>query len=93
MHNSHSSPAAFELNTTQAMTGAVLVAAGTMIGLAGAIIGGHALMMAASRWFGDLEVPPTEVVRHKWAQTKAATHAGATAWHGANGVRAHSGRA
>ena len=94
MHNSHSSPAAFQLNTTQAMTGAVLVAAGSLIGIAGAIIGGHAMVMAlASRWFGELEVPPTEVVKHKWSQTKAATQAGATAWHGTNGVRAHSARA
>jgi hypothetical protein len=93
MHNSNSSPAPFQLNTTQAMTGGVLVAAGSLLGIAGAIIGGHAMVMAASRWFGELEVPPTEVVKHKWNQTKAATHAGATAWHGTNGVRAHSARA
>jgi hypothetical protein len=93
MHNSYSSSAGFQINTTQAMTGGVLIAAGSLIGIAGAIIGGHAMVMAASRWFGELEVPPTEVVKHKWNQTKAATHAGTQAWHGTNGVRAHSARA
>lgn len=93
MHNSYSSSAGFQVNTTQAMTGGVLVAAGSLIGIAGAIIGGHAMVMAARRWLGELEVPPTDVVKHKWSQTKAATQAGALAWHGTNGVRAHSARA
>lgn len=93
MQNSYSSSAGFQMNTTQAMTGGVLVAAGSLIGLAGAIIGGHAMYSAALRWFGELEVPPTEAVKQKWNQTKAATQAGATAWHGTNGVRAHSARA
>jgi hypothetical protein len=93
MQNSQSSPAGFELNKTQAMTGAVLVAAGSLIGLAGAIIGGHAMYSAACRWFGELEVPPSEVIKHKWHQTKAATQAGAVAWHGANGLHAHSAHA
>jgi hypothetical protein len=91
MQNSNMS-AGFQMNSTQAMVGAVLVGAGCMIGMAGAIIGGHALMSAANRWFRELEVPPQDVVKHKWSQTKAATQAGAQAWHSANGVHAHSAR-
>jgi hypothetical protein len=92
MHNSHSSPAGVQMNKTQVMVGASLLGAGSMIGMAGAIVGGHALLFATLRWLRDLEVPPTEVVRHKWSQTKAATTAGAQAWHTSNGMPAHSSR-
>jgi Mn2+/Fe2+ NRAMP family transporter len=90
MHNSHSSMTGFQLNSTQTMVGAVLVGAGALIGLCGAIVGGHALFSASRRWFRELDVPPGEVVKHKWEQTKAATMAGAHAWHSANGIHAHS---
>ena len=93
MHNSHSSSAVFQLNTTQAMVGAVLVGAGSLIGMAGALVGGLAVLNGARRWPRELDVPPTEVVKHKWSQTKAATQAGAQAWHGSDGIHAHSGRA
>jgi hypothetical protein len=92
MQNGQSSSAGFQLNSTQAMVGAVLVGAGSLIGMVGAIIGGQALISAMGRWFNELEVPPHEVVKHKWSQTKAATQAGAQAWHSADGVHAHSGR-
>jgi hypothetical protein len=92
MQNSHSSLAGFQMNTTQAMVGAVLVGAGCVVGMAGAIIGGQALISAMGRWFHELDVPPHEVVKHKWSQTKAATHAGAQAWHSANGMHATSAR-
>jgi len=93
MHNSPSSSAGFQLNNTQATVGAVLFGAGCLVGLAGAIIGGHAMFTACQRWFGELEVPPSEVVKHKWDQTKAATLAGAHAWHSADGMHAHSSHA
>jgi hypothetical protein len=92
MQNSQDSSAGFQLNSTQAMVGAVLVGAGCVIGMAGAVIGGSALMSAINRWFHELEVPPQEVVKHKWSQTKAATQAGAHAWHSSNGMHAHSAR-
>jgi len=93
MHNSPSSPAGFQINRTQATVGAVLLGAGCLVGMAGVIIGGQALIAACQRWFNELEVPPGEVVKHKWDQTKAATLAGAHAWHSANGVHAHSSHA
>jgi hypothetical protein len=93
MHNKQNSAAGFQMNTTQVVVGGVLIGAGCLIGLAGAIVGGHAMVSGMQRWFRELEVPPTEVVKHKWGQARAATMAGAQAWHGANGVHAHSGRA
>ena len=52
------------------------------------------MMSACRRWFQELEVPPSDVVRHKWGQTKAATMAGAHAWqHHNNGIPAHSSHA
>jgi hypothetical protein len=90
MHNSDSSSAGFQVNSTQVMVGAVLLGAGCMLGVAGMIIGSGALISSCSRWLRELEVPPTQVVRHKWDQTRAATTAGAQAWHSANGIQAHS---
>jgi hypothetical protein len=90
MHNSQSSLAGFQVNSTQVMVGAVLLGAGGLIGMAGLIVGGHAMISSTRRWFRELEVPPTEVVKHKWDQTKAATMAGAQAWHTSNGMHAQS---
>jgi hypothetical protein len=93
MQNTQSFTPAIKVNSTQAVVGAVLVGAGCLMGMAGAIVGGHAILSATRRWFRELEVPPTEVVKHKWNQTKAASTAGAQAWHGSNGMKAHSARA
>jgi hypothetical protein len=90
MHNTDSSSAGFQVNNTQVMVGAVLLGAGCMLGIAGMIIGSHALVSSCSRWLRELEVPPTQVMRHKWDQTRAATMAGAHAWHSSNGIQAHS---
>jgi hypothetical protein len=81
MKNSQQSSGEVQLNTTPMIVGVALVAAGGLIGLAGVIIGGSALLSATRKWLGELEVPPSDVVKHKWDQTKAATTAGATAWH------------
>jgi hypothetical protein len=75
-----SSSSSFELNTTPIFVGAALIGAGTLIGVTGLILGGTAMISATRKWLGELEVPPTEVVKHKLGQTKAATAAGASAW-------------
>lgn len=86
----YTSPA-FQLNKTTMMTGAVLVGAGGLIGLIGVIVSGTAMASACRQWLRDLEVPPSEVVKHKWGQTKAAAAAGSGAWQQHNGVhRAHA---
>jgi hypothetical protein len=82
---------AFRLNNSQMAAGAVLAGAGTLLGIAGVIVGGSALLSAARRWFMELDVPPTEVAKHRLNQTKAATIAGARAWQQhPNGVPARS---
>ncbi|HKD88126.1 MAG TPA: hypothetical protein VKB62_06300, partial [Streptosporangiaceae bacterium] len=67
----------FKVNSTPMIVSACLVGAGSMIGIAGMIVGGTAMMSAARQWFRELEVPPSEVVKQKFGQTKAATAAGA----------------
>ena len=76
----------FQLHKAPMITGAALMGAGGLIGLVGMIVGGTALAQACRQWFRDLEVPPGEVMKHKWSQTKAATSAGASAWQQHNGM-------
>ena len=77
----------FQVNTTPIVIGAALIGAGALIGICGMIVGGTALASATSKWVRELEVPPTEVAKHKWHQAKAATTAGATAWQQHNGMQ------
>ncbi len=81
----------FRMDATPLIIGASLVGVGAMLAMAGALIGGRALVAATRRWMRELEVPPSDVARHKWDQTRAAATASARAWHGHNG--AHAGRA
>ncbi|HTZ92741.1 MAG TPA: hypothetical protein VMB74_10130 [Streptosporangiaceae bacterium] len=80
MNNGNSYQAGgFKMNTPM-IVGACLIGAGSLIGLTGMIIGGTAMISAARQWFQELDVPPSEVVKQKYGQTKAATAAGASAW-------------
>jgi hypothetical protein len=82
---------AFQPNRSSVVTGAVLIGVGGLIALTGIIVSGSALASACRKWLRDLEVPPSEVVKHKWDQTKAATAAGTAAWQQHNGIqRAHA---
>jgi hypothetical protein len=88
MDNTQNSPSGkFQLNSAPMVVGAVLIGVGGLIGMSGLIVGGTALMSATRRWFRELEVPPSEAVKHKLGQTRAATVAGATAWQHHNGVQ------
>jgi len=81
MNNGNSYQAGgFKVNSTPMIVGACLIGAGSMIGIAGMIVGGAAMMSAARQWFRELEVPPSEVVKQKFGQATAATAAGASAW-------------
>jgi len=75
--NSNSWP---ELRTGPLITGAVLVGAGTLIALAGLAVGGSHLLAATRRWIREMDVPPAELAKMKWAQAKNAASAGAAAW-------------
>ena len=74
-----------ELRTGPIITGAALVGAGALIALAGLAVGGTHLFAATRRWIQQMDVPPSEQARIKWAQAKSAA-AGTAAWH--NGVSA-----
>jgi hypothetical protein len=87
-----SAPNGFQLNTTPVIVGAALVGAGALLAATGVAIGGRAVFAATNRWLRELEVPPGEVARHKWDQTRAAATAGARAWQQHDGVSAHGRR-
>ena len=78
-----------ELRTGPIVTGAALFGAGALIALAGLAVGGSHLFSATRRWIREMETPPSEQARIKWAQAKTAAAAGAAAWQ--NGVSAHQG--
>ena len=57
-----------------------MIGVGTLIALAGLAIGGGHLVTATRRWINEMEVPPSEQARLKWAQARAAYAASASAW-------------
>jgi len=59
---------------------AVLVGAGTLIVLTGLAVGGAYIASATRQWVKEMETPPSELARQKWAQARAAAAAGASAW-------------
>ena len=87
MDNGSSYSNSFPLNGTSMVTSACLIGAASIIGITGMMVGSVALCTAARQWFRELEVPPGEVMKHKWGQTKAATMAGASAWQHQNGMQ------
>jgi hypothetical protein len=95
MSHEQGSSGAFELGTFQVRTGpltigAALMGAGAVVWLAGVVVSGTVVVAAAKRWIDQLEVPPNELAKQKWAQARAATMAGASAWQ--NGVPADTHR-
>ena len=78
-----------ELRTGPIITCAALVGAGALIALAGLAVGGAHLFAATRRWIQEMEVPPSEQARIKWAQAKSAAAAGTAAWQ--NGAPARQG--
>jgi hypothetical protein len=65
---------------------AAMVGAGTLIVLAGLAVGAGYLAAVTRRRITEMEVPPSELARMRWAQTRAAVAAGASAWQ--NGTQA-----
>jgi len=51
-----------------------------MAALAVLIVGGTHGFAATRQWVREMEVPPSEVAKAKWAQARAAASAGASAW-------------
>jgi membrane protein implicated in regulation of membrane protease activity len=80
----------FQVNTRPLAVGAALLGAGVVIGLAGLAVSGAALAVATRRWIDQLDTPPSELARQKWAQARAATAAGTSAWQNGVTASAHS---
>jgi hypothetical protein len=69
-----------ELNRSLIVGGGVLIAVGGLLGFAGMALLSSALISATRQWVDHLEKPPSQMARERWAQTKAAATAGASAW-------------
>jgi hypothetical protein len=80
MTDTQSSTGGLQLRSGPLITGAALIGGGVMLALAGLAVGGAHLLAATRRWVDEMEVPPSELARLKWAQAKAAAAAGAGAW-------------
>ena len=74
-----------QFRTAPLITSAAMVGAGTVIVLAGLAVGGGHLLSVTRQWVNEMEVPPSELARAKWAQAKTAVAAGAQTWQ--NGSR------
>jgi hypothetical protein len=73
-------PRPVRLHTGPLVFGAELIAAGSVLLMAGFAVGGMMMMSTTRRWIGDQNMPPGEIVKHHWRKTVAATTAGAAAW-------------
>jgi hypothetical protein len=62
------------------ITSMALAGAGVILTMAGFVVSTSHLLVATRRWMQDLEVPPSELARIKWAQARAAAAAGSNAW-------------
>jgi len=69
-----------QLRSGPMITSAALVGGGALLAFAGFVVGGSHFIAAIRRWVAEMEVPPGEVARLKWAQARAAAAAGAEAW-------------
>ena len=80
MNNGESTNAVFQLKSGSLILGAALMGASCVIGLTGLTICASTVIAATRRWISQMDVPPSELARLKWAQAKAATAAGTSAW-------------
>jgi hypothetical protein len=62
------------------LTGTGLMGAGALLALAGLAVASVHVLAATRRWIQEMDVPPSELARLKWAQARAAAAAGAGAW-------------
>ena len=60
--------------------GVTLFGVGGLMCAAGATLSIAAVVGATRRWVGQLEEPPSQLARRRWAQARAATSAGVDAW-------------
>jgi len=80
MNNGTTSQSWPQFSSAPLITSAVLVGVGTFFVFAGLAVGGSHLMSATRRWVREMEVPPSELAKLKYAQARAAVAAGTAAW-------------
>jgi hypothetical protein len=83
---------AIEHHTPSMIAGAVMMGAACIIGVCGMITGGTAVFAAIRHYLQESEMTPSEMIKHRLDQGKAAAAATATAWQQHNGVRTPAGR-
>jgi len=69
------------------ITAATLMGVASVAGLAGFTLGTVALVAGLRRRIERMEVPPGQIARQRWAQTRTAVAAGVRAWRGAPAAR------
>lgn len=89
MSDTQQSAARLQLRSGPLIIGGALVEAGVLLALAGWAVSGVHVASATRRWIRDMEVPPSELAKVKWAQARKAAAAGTQAWQ--NGVSAREG--
>jgi hypothetical protein len=87
MSDGENGTSALQIRSGPLIVSAVLVGAGTLIALTGLAVGGGYVASLTRQWVREMEVPPNELAKMKWAQARAAVAAGASAWQ--NGTQAN----
>jgi hypothetical protein len=72
--------ATVDVNRRFVWGGVAMLGVGGLLCAAGATLCTAAVIGATRRWVGQLEEPPSQVARRRWAQARAATSAGVGAW-------------
>jgi len=72
------------------ITGAVLVGAGTFLVLTGLAVGSSHLLSVTRQRVREMEVPPNELAKQKYAQARAAVAASTAVWQNGSRTQAAS---
>jgi hypothetical protein len=80
MNNGTTDKSGLQFSSAPLIASAVLVGVGTFFIFAGLAVGGSHVAVATRRWIREMEVPPSELAKLKYAQARAAVSAGTTAW-------------
>jgi hypothetical protein len=80
MTDRRTDPSLEDLNRGMLTAAVVLIGVGSVLGMAGLAVSGAAAVAAFRNWCQRADLPPRELARLKWEQTKKAAGAGAGAW-------------
>lgn len=69
-----------DINRKTAVTAALLMGIGGLVGATGILVACGAVAGACRRWYRRVDLAPNELAKLKWEQAKAAAGASAGAW-------------